>query len=286
MNTKDKNPIYGTDDLALGIGAGVVGHKSINPIKSMVGNTAHSLLNYGNKIGEKYDLTNEGISKIIKANNGNTKGLTIVRSPTDIPDDKIRKFILDNYGKMKNLSKPQMDEIIQNAKKQIKPASAYYPGYNTIVDSSRNTAILAHELSHASGFMTSKTAGKIYALSAGLSTGRSGGIGRHYAKALGAYGAIRGARGEDLSTAEKVALTAHSLPMLAEETYANLRAARTLKRIGGLRSIRKGLPTLLGSQLSYTGLAALPLMPHYIMQKGRHIFNKIKDEENNTGEAK
>jgi hypothetical protein len=130
---------------------------------------------------------------------------------------------------------------------------AILSGKNIVRVPNNSTAIKAHEFAHAAGPMArSRLAAGAYMASKNLSA---------LSPLVGAY---LGADGSDTTTLQNLALVAPSLPMLAEETRANARAALALHRLGGTKALMAGALPLLGSELSYMGISAMPIVSNKI----------------------
>ena len=114
-------------------------------------------------------------------------------------------------------------------------------------------AVKAHEMAHIAGPLSkSPIAQGTYGLSKTLSV---------VTPFIGAYmGADEGKN----SLLQDAALVAPSLPMLAEETRANTRAAMALHRLGGRKALIAGALPILGSELSYLGMSAMPIAANRI----------------------
>jgi len=114
-------------------------------------------------------------------------------------------------------------------------------------------ALKAHEMAHVAGPLSkSPIAQGAYGLSKTLSM---------VTPFVGAY---MGADEGENSLLQDAALVAPSLPMLAEETRANARAAMALHRLGGKKALIAGALPILGSELSYLGMSALPVVANRI----------------------
>ncbi len=134
-----------------------------------------------------------------------------------------------------------------------------------------NAAITAHELGHSSSKFINNKAG---AVAYGLSTRATQGLSP-------LYGLVQGARGKDLSTVEKAGLLGVASPMMYEETRANIKAFNALRQMKHKQGLLRASLPLIGSQLSYTGAAAMPFLAH----KGAKSARDYVDKKNREGGA-
>jgi len=138
-----------------------------------------------------------------------------------------------------------------------------------LVDNHKNNAIPAHELGHLSDKWLEHPLG-----SRATPINNLSGFGGMYAAAKGGF------YGKDMNNAELALTTAPSLPLLAIETKANLRAARAIYALRGAKGLKEALPTLMLSQGSYTALPFMPYLANKLSKKIHNTFKKNKAEKN------
>jgi len=138
-----------------------------------------------------------------------------------------------------------------------------------LVDNPENNAITAHELGHLSDKWLEHPLG-----SRTTAINNLAGFGGVYAAAKGGF------YGKDINNTELALTAAPSLPLLATETRANLRAARAIYALRGAKGLKEALPTLLFSQSSYTALPFMPYLANKLSKKIHNTFKKNKAEKN------
>ena len=152
----------------------------------------------------------------------------------------------------------------------------HIPGYpdsapRIIISRHSPESIVAHEMGHStSPFINNKLGLRTY-LGSKL-------LGMTAPSATGIRYAVARARGEDKKTLDKIktqndiAAAVASLPMVGEETRANLVALRTMKRMGQLN--KKTILPLAFSELSYLGVPAITPLSHKLIDTYYNWKNK------------
>lgn len=217
---------------------------------------------------QKEPLSQEEIKNLYKAVGGKDK----LRFGSAIPLPKgailkMRPFI----RKGKEDEKVLHVYLADNASASI---SHYDPRDHSVVSSTHAPrGVLAHEFGHStSPFIKSKLGLGMYGVAkmtplpiAGIAATRL----------IRAYN--RGASKEEINKIKKqddIAAFAGSLPILAEETRANLKALQALKRTGHLNA-KEVLPAAL-SELAYLGLPAMTPITHKVIDWRYKKLNKNK----------
>ena len=127
---------------------------------------------------------------------------------------------------------------------------------NVVHTAKGNPAINAHEIAHAKGPVGGGWKGS--ALYGASNTGSS---------IMSSIAINKGLKGKELSKKQRFLAAALALPQLAEETRANVQAAKALHRVGGKEALKSGAPALIGSQLSYLANAAAAVGGDKIVKK-------------------
>jgi hypothetical protein len=142
----------------------------------------------------------------------------------------------------------------------------YNPSTNKVHNYGNSEAVLAHELGHA---RTKRRIGTI------------AGLGLSYRAGMLAplYTTYKGATGQDLSTKEKAVSTGLMVPLLAEETIANAKAAKTLYNLGGMKKVLRNKNALLASEISYAGIAGMPIVGYHVSRKIKDLYEKRKQNK-------
>jgi len=127
---------------------------------------------------------------------------------------------------------------------------------NVVHTAKGNPAMNAHEIAHAKGPIGGDWKGSaLYGVS---NTGSS---------IMSSVALSKGLKGKELSKKQRFLAAALALPQLAEETRANVQAAKALHRVGGKEALKSGAPALIGSQLSYLANAAAAVGGDKIVKK-------------------
>ena len=240
----------------------VIGKKTVLNKEVLKDITNQEIMDYYNKTYGKsmtdvdeYTKTNPKAKKVFR----NIYEKAIVRNGK-LPNNEIEKYLTENnipINKQWIISKTYP---LDGALTVNKNFGIHFSDY-----SAKNKAVAAHELGHLSDNWLEHPYGHtIY----GASNGAVG---------LGMlYSTIQGARGKELSNKEIAATSLASLPVLAAETKANLRAAKAIYALRGKKGLREALPTLAISQLSYS---TLPFVPYVSNKLSKKIKNKLTEME-------
>ena len=232
---------------------------ALAPIAAGTGIThgAHAGFEYVDKhlSGQEPELTNDRINEIYKHVGGDRKlvHLNGEVNANDLTENPL--FVMKGADKTSRSAYTTLNMKIGNTK-------ASFPSLH--ISSNSPESIVAHEMGHStSKFVNSKAGRAMYGIGLKAAPVVGVGSGVRYAQAR-----ARGASKKELDKIKKqddIAAVATSLPVVGEETRANLVALRAMKRMGQLN--KRNLIPLLASEASYLSLPAMTPIGHKLVDK-------------------
>jgi len=234
---EDRELTFG--EKVLGFGAGSIAGGAVG-LGGQIGITLGTIKAMNSNRGEKFDM-----EKLRKSVTGKSKdgSLVMIDNKSPLSSHYASKHVIDAGGA---------------------PLGRKSGGKRYVSSPHDNAAITAHELAHSSSKFVNHKAG---AVAYGLSTLGTAG-------ALPIAAMIQGARGEDLTKTEAAGMLGVSAPMLYEESRANIKAFQALRKMKHRDGLLRASLPLIGSQLSYTGMAALP----FAIRKGAKTAREYVDK--------
>jgi len=164
------------------------------------------------------------------------------------------------------------NEARESAYDLVQNFGHYLPELNTVYIPGNSRLTLAHELSHSNSPKLLKTLRTVSNMKA-------------VRNAPLVYGLARGATSDDVSGTDLAVMGGLALPQLAEESRANWKAYRAMKKLYGKLS-NHSKEILIGSEESYLRHALIPFAVYGSAKATRALINKYYKNKNNSKSQK
>jgi hypothetical protein len=255
-------------------GKGLAGYLAMNGANMAFSSTNKGLGRIG-QYGTGVPVTESDIHKIKKIVGARedmpvyTSSSEIYNAKKDVFYNRAKKILADAVKKG-NPKSIMTEENYKGVAKQLAKHEAsnthYSPSFDHVViskDYHNDPLAIAHELTHSTA---SKIGTRLYGLSRRL----------HAPAAL--YAGYKGASDDGMDKKDAAIVGAAVLPMLAEETRANINGYKAAKKLYG-KLPSKSLATLIDSQGSYMAYGAVPLAAYGLGRLFNKGYHKAMDEK-------